>query len=59
MHITPEEANANLKSLATWIERLPPGSRLMDPTDTDICLVPDTSVTSQILRLFLPSEGHA
>lgn len=59
MFITTEEVVVNCKSLATWLERLPPEMALMDPEAPDICLLPHPHITAQALRLWLPSEGRA
>lgn len=55
--VAPEEIVNELKALATWLEHLPAASGLQ--LEGGRMLVPHPHLCAQLLRLWLPVEGHA
>lgn len=55
---TIPEAVSRLKSLAAWLEQLPPGSQLISCDET-VCFAEDVPKLAKILRLWLPYESRA
>lgn len=59
MEVTPQECVDACKSVATWLENLPPGHMLLDPRDETTILVRNPHLTALALRVWLPAEGRA